>query len=139
MTDTQAAYLAGIVDGEGCIYVGKSGNNYMSAWVAICMTHKPTIEWIGEVTGCGMVIEHRTKQQGRRKAWLWRLMSQQAVPFLRELLPHLVTKKFQAEKYIALMQVVSENFGSNRPDSPAYPIREQLFKELRADKRIEFN
>jgi len=46
LAETDKAYLAGLIDGEGSIhaYLGKA--HIFNTKVAICNTHKPTIDWV---------------------------------------------------------------------------------------------
>ena len=45
LSETQKAYLAGIVDGEGCISFCKIGS-FLYLGVSVANTNKPLINWL---------------------------------------------------------------------------------------------
>src|ERR1700688_73828 len=88
MSDTDAAYLAGIIDGEGSIFVqrvktrnfikmSKSGYHYRSG-LQIRMTDRATVEWAKSVTGCGNVLNGKKPKGNRRPAFRWSVWSKQS-------------------------------------------------------------
>lgn len=89
-------YLAGLLDGEGCITL----NN--KCWrVQIAMTDECLIRWLGEIGG---TVRERSVTGRRRPCWRWLLMRQAEVAeFLSAMLPHLRVKREQAA--IALTEI----------------------------------
>ena len=83
------SYLAGIVDGEGCI------TQQNKSWrVQIAMTDKMLIEWIGTFGG---TVRKRKTTGNHLPIWRWLLMRQAEVAeFLYALLPYLKVKREQA-------------------------------------------
>ena len=60
MTEAEAAYIAGLFDGEGTItykkYKEKKRNGIYDCWrisMEIAMTDKSVLIWLTEVLGCG--------------------------------------------------------------------------------------
>lgn len=91
-----AAYLAGLIDGEGNI------GAYTSSWkskprpvVKINMTCKETIEFVAGVFG-GTVYSKKVPL-GNQPQWHWGATSNRAIIVLHTLLPHLRTKRALAE------------------------------------------
>jgi hypothetical protein len=84
MTEVEAAYIAGLFDGEGCIsykqYMRKRTNNKKAypTWqirLEMAMTDKSVLLWVREVLGVGTVGEKRYKTPyavGWKKQWRWR-------------------------------------------------------------------
>ena len=84
MTDTEAAYIAGLFDGEGCVsynqYMRKRPHNKKPypTWqikLEIAMTEKSILVWLCEVLGVGTVTEKKYKTKyalGWKKQWRWR-------------------------------------------------------------------
>ena len=110
MSETDAAYLAGLIDGEGSIFVqrvktynfikmSKSGYHYRSG-LQIRMTDRATVAWAKSVTGCGNVLDCKPPKGNRRPAFRWSLWSKQASTLLLILLPYLKLKKPNAENLI---------------------------------------
>lgn len=93
--DTDIAWLAGLVDGEGSVGVSsnKPGHGHKTS-IQLCMTHKPTIDRAMEVIaalGCrGQTYTYTEKDPTKhrdahlltvRRAWDIRLLAQQMVRF----------------------------------------------------------
>ena len=71
MTEVEAAYIAGLFDGEGCIsykqYMRKRSHNKKAypTWqirLEMAMTDKSVLLWVREVLGVGTVGEKRYKR-----------------------------------------------------------------------------
>jgi hypothetical protein len=102
----EAAYLAGIIDGEGYIGMsrtggrpshpgGKQGHAYLSPFLKIGMTHLPTLQLL-QATWGGNIRLHPKQQEHHKQAYLWQLSSQKAVNTLATVWPFLQTKRTQA-------------------------------------------
>jgi hypothetical protein len=93
MTPTEAAWLAGIIDGEGS--VSKKGNGYT---ITITMTCETTIRKIFELTG-GNFRERPVESRGgntkpwHKDAWNWWVSGDDADRVARAVEPYVVTKR----------------------------------------------
>ena len=102
MKKTDLAYIAGIIDGEGCIgiYKGKSGRKkkeYYHLQVVVRMTNEWIIRWL-YFAFPGSFSEHTyPKEINRLKIWTWQLTGEKALIFLELIYPYLKLKKQQAE------------------------------------------
>ena len=89
-------YLAGIVDGEGCVtvtYGTKAGHERIR--LTISNTDRNLIDWLTSRVG-GHIS--KTQSRGNRKpAYQWEVYGSVAFDLLTLLLPHLKLKKRQAE------------------------------------------
>ena len=100
-----AAYLAGILDGEGSIIQVKP-----HTWrVAIYQSDEPFILWVREVTGTGLAAKrpatsyagkNLVKQGVFKVGWHWQLYGHNAALFIRQLLPYLRIKRALAEEML---------------------------------------
>ena len=110
MTETEAAYIAGLFDGEGSIYFakrpekkkkhkGKGHRISISQRISmeITMTDESVIRWTHEVLGCGTVV--RKPRKGLRKdgtkylmQWKWRCTFRDAYYVCCLLWPYAHTK-----------------------------------------------
>ena len=110
ITNEQAAYIAGLFDGEGSIYFAKrpekkkkhKGDGYRTSIsqrisMEVTMTDKSVIKWIHEVLGVGTVVKKPRK--GLRKdgtkylmQWKWRCTFRDAFYVCCILWPHAHTK-----------------------------------------------
>lgn len=115
MIETEKAWLAGIIDGEGCISIskrnlgkaksGRLGFSYRLN-VMVRMTHKPTIEKIVSLVGLGKCDRHE-RDITRKDAFVWSLWTQQAFALLKEILPYMITKRNNAINAIEYVEYVN--------------------------------
>jgi hypothetical protein len=104
LRQTDAAYLAGLVDGEGSIMLYMR-RDVVALRLAVTNTYRPVLDWIAEITGVGKVHAQYPARpstlEGRmftRKAtWAWNCNAQAAETLLAQLRPHLRIKPAQAD------------------------------------------
>jgi len=107
----ERAYLAGLIDGEGCIAVSRTrtgasaksctrGFAYRSS-VSITMTDLQLLKWCQRVTGAGRVCRKKVDTSKHRPAWTWAAWSQEAAGILTSIEPLLRLKRRQARNLIA--------------------------------------
>lgn len=100
-----AMWLAGFVDGEGCIGFDKmsSKKDFHNPHITITNCHKPTIERIVDILSsfgirCWVVSPICRRKTGWKQDWSVVVRGlRRTKPFLELLLPHLFTKQKQAE------------------------------------------
>ena len=106
MTETEKAYLAGMIDGEGCITISCNKDRYFAMFVVLTGTHKTHIEYCANMTGLGSVQSvKRSAPWGDVTRWV--ISSTEAQEFLEAILPYLFLKKEQAEVAIKFQREVS--------------------------------
>ena len=105
-----AAYLAGLFDGEGSIYFkktrqkkhqrpGKPTHNVMVIRMEIAMTDKSVLEWVWETTGVG-AFGSKKVIEGYKPQWRWRAAHRDALKVCKELWPFAQTKLHKIEQII---------------------------------------
>lgn len=72
ITQINNAYLAGLVDGEGCLAVRTRAGGYTQVSVEICMTSKKVLDWVKENFG-GTVYRALEARENRRQPWHWKI------------------------------------------------------------------
>lgn len=116
MTVAQKAYIAGIIDGEGCIYLGqRSGSRYMKPGsyrgykgrVAVVMTSQKVIRWLHSVTGLGNVYFSKNKNKSHRDTWGWRCDVNDSVKLLNQISEFLVLKSEQCDLFLEISSIKS--------------------------------
>lgn len=101
LSETQKAYLAGLIDGEGCFgiaHIGKS-NTYVPK-IGIQMTDETVIMWVRDITNSSCRSSMRFDKESNknwRTQYLVRFSGKRAILLSKLLLPYLITKKKQAE------------------------------------------
>jgi hypothetical protein len=99
------AYVAGLIDGEGCIYVGRRKNAFWPQ-VDTGMTKKalPLLKSMQTEYG-GSLTLMRDATDRWEEAWTWALYGQRAAVALKRWIPYLRLKKDQAELAIKVSEI----------------------------------
>jgi hypothetical protein len=100
LSETEKAYIAGIVDGEGSIAISKSQTKkykyvYHILTISVSNTNKIVIDWLREKLG-GSVHSYRCKAH-RRDCFSWQTSAARAKKVLEQILPYLIIKKEASE------------------------------------------
>jgi len=100
ISDEQAAYLAGFLEGEGCFFVANP-RKQRNALVSVNQKSPEVLHYIQEITGVGH-IERRIRSPRPPSSWevggnpiyFWRTHKQkEVIPFIRRILPYLINKR----------------------------------------------
>lgn len=109
--DTDWAYAAGFVDGEGCIaitrsFVPRSGRYSYGVCVVVSNRDKPVLEWMQRLWG-GWVVTFGAGQGLARPSWNWRSPTGlSAKPFLSGLRPWLRIKGPQCDNALVMIELL---------------------------------
>jgi hypothetical protein len=124
-TDTGLAYLAGIIDGEGCICVCRIKNpkarNYShTIVVTISNTNEALMLWIGKIWGRPLRYEPG-RSSNRKPQWRADATGQAAVKIIEAILPYMIAKKPQAELALQLANVKKFTIGEGLSHNWLHP------------------
>ena len=105
--DTDWAYAAGFVDGEGCIAIVRTlrARFYYTVQVVVSNRDRGVLEWFRDNWG-GWIVSASGPGRGvkAQSAWNWRCPTgQSAKPFLEGIAEHLKVKKRQNENALAMI------------------------------------
>jgi len=90
LDDTEAAYAAGILDGEDSIQFARQRKlRWPSPIVSVCSTDRELLEWFRSRLG-GSIIQKRPRKPNHSTAYDWKLADRRAIEFLRIVRPFLV-------------------------------------------------
>lgn len=103
LTETERAYIAGIIDGEGSIFVAAVGPNRRKTVypiVTVAMTHRGVIDWLRDRLDCGTVKRHNHTARRRsphfKEQFRVQVFGKRAQLLCSTLLPFLIVKREQA-------------------------------------------
>jgi hypothetical protein len=102
LSATEAAYIAGIIDGEGSISMSYTGPRYGYRYgnyrlvLQVGNTKEPLIEYLHRITGVGNRWNREGQKQEHAKVWYWQVTNQKAAEVIGSCLPYLVIKVEQA-------------------------------------------
>jgi hypothetical protein len=109
LTPTEIAYIAGLVDGEGCITLTahnrKSGKNYITPHIQIVNTYKGVIDWLQGKLRFACARRIRSNRPNRVDIFSIDLKGRRIqIQFLEKVLPYLIIKRKQAEIQLAYLK-----------------------------------
>jgi hypothetical protein len=163
LTETDKAYLAGLIDGEGCITIGKQLRPDLTPTPAYAMrliiaqSDKDFLEHWHEIVGIGVLLRRSKESVGKHiqpkyrdnclEVYTWQLSSKEAAQLLREVLPYLVMKKRQAEIALHFQSTMDRSVhggsrtgahGGNRVPQAVIDIREKCYLAIKSRNQREY-
>lgn len=100
LKDTQIAYLAGLIDGEGSFGIMLAGKHRAHVPVlTLCMAHLETVTWVKDLVGVA-VAHKRRGGKTRREQWALRISGRKSIELCRRMIPFMITRKEQAEIFV---------------------------------------
>jgi len=136
-SDIEAAYIAGVIDSDGCIHFErarrKNGGFRYRIIVAVDMCDLPTMEHISKTTGGRLVTKRSLRGSLTKRPFIYRLTWRNgpAEDFLRRILPFLHNKKRQAELGIEFQNQVAKPLGV-KFTADDFTICERFYLEMKA-------
>lgn len=106
MSRMTPAYVAGLIDGEGCIAIYESKGRTFYHNVTVGMTAKalPILEQLKAKYGGNLTL-HRQATERWDAAHTWSVHGDAATPVLEEVMPHLVLKEEQARIALKVAEI----------------------------------
>jgi len=132
MLETDYAWLAGIIDGEGSLFVSKvvvplNRRGFMyRAQISVTNTNEPMIRRVKEIIGLGSVsyiAEHRGEWKDKYQYTAYGGAIRSILP---SVLPYLIAKRTLAEKVLELLTLYSQ--GTKNSD---FERVEKLYFEIK--------
>ena len=133
------AYIAGLVDGEGCVGIYSCGisrrvREHFTLQVKVSSTDHEILMWLRDVTGIGRLRSQRSRPRCK-PAWVWETKSRQATALLVSIHPWLRIKKPQADTAIEFAGTMTPRGTVHRIGEEVYAHREVLRRRLRMMNR----
>lgn len=142
----QIAYLAGIIDGEGSIYIGNFSCNprtkvpYYQTNIQVTNTDKELIDWLYAIFG-GLVSKRTARQHAensRKQAYIWTASGERVTHLCELILPFLICKKRQCEIMIRMRKTFTPSHceigrqGIKPHSAELVLLRQSLMDEMRS-------
>lgn len=130
LKSTDAAYVAGIIDGEGCVSIARSkightvsGYQYQPR-LSVTNTDLRMLKFIKAVTGLGTICE---RGGSKKRTWCWCSASQVTGKILKSVRKYLVIKRTRADYCIKLADIQKKNW--HRKGRKGLTQRERDYQE----------
>ena len=135
------AYLAGIIDGEGCVSIRKTfqygKHYYYKPMIEVGMTVKSPIQLLYDIFGGSAwyeVPKNGGKWQNQHK---WRVTGKGVLPVINAILPYLIVKKAQAILCIEYCKYIGKRYGQRY--TPEEKIIQNNARSILFDKMHSLN
>jgi hypothetical protein len=133
------AYAAGYIDGDGCIYLGKTIQKpklitvyeYSIQTVSV---KKPVLDHFKSIFGGHIRLKPFKKRH--KDAFCWTIKGNIAVQFAQQIFPYLIDKKYQCSLLIEFSQLITRNNFRTVEDSVVNK-RNDLIKSIRWERDME--
>jgi hypothetical protein len=133
LSDQTLAYLAALIDGEGCVTIRCNRNRgevrALQSYVEIANTRLDLLYWIREQTGVGSIFV-RTPKPSHKPVGHWVCSGPSVMPFLAAVRPWLRLKDVQADLVAAFQ--ATKGRGSARVSSELMARRLHFVTQIRA-------
>lgn len=109
MSETDLAYLAGLIDGEGCFQIHRKPGKYKDSFTGklVIGMSGPTIPTLHKRLKIGTVYFRKPQKEGWKGTYMWTLGKTELEPILPRLIPYLVGKQLQASTVLELFKTQS--------------------------------
>lgn len=132
-TQIQLAYLAGIIDGEGSIYIGnfssnpKTGTLHYQTNMEVTNTDESLIIWLTTNIGgrSSTYTAKQTPKNSRRKVYRWIVSGTLLTHLCEKLHPYLIIKIKQCEIMLK-MRATFNGTGAIKGKSGCQPVTEEI-------------
>lgn len=103
ISELDAAYIAGLIDGEGTITLSrKHRNEYRQLSVSISNTERVLLEYVLQTVGAGKITRKRISQSHHTPSYTYAIYNRQALHFLEQLQPYL--KGYKARRSALILR-----------------------------------
>lgn len=134
--DTEIAYLAGIIDGEGSIYIQRriTKAGYISYFprFQVVNTNQKVMEWIENTFGGNLYKKPRTKHNTKwRLCFEWFTTVEIMDQLLPLIIPYLIIKKEHALVMMQFRSTFNKRNGSRGVNSSVQDLRFEYMKQIK--------
>ena len=131
---TDAAWLAGIIEGEGSIRINSmTTRNYGALILAVTSTDCDMLDNIVAITGVGRIKHKGTPKGNRRESWVWTCASRQAASVLHGILPYCRVERCREKIIFGLAFQRQQTRDTTVNRGPTYRERQvSYFQQMKA-------
>lgn len=122
------SYIAGLVDGEGCITIGQRCRGNYQLVFRVAMYDKEPLELIEETFGGS--VDSSNRKDGKPQ-WCYTATGGKAADIITQLFPNLIVKKAEAAIAIAFQTGMTSYKGGHRVVPPEeITFREACYQQM---------
>lgn len=130
ISETELAYAAGIVDGEGSISLIRSRpTRFPAPQVSVCSTDRELLEWFKKRFG-GTIVHKRKRQEHHLDAYDWKLIDRNALRFLAMIRPYLTIERKIARADLLLDLYLDSTPRNGRYNAETLKRKQELIEKF---------
>lgn len=135
LLETDKAYLAGLIDGEGCITITKAKRPHSTPLpiyillIVISQKDKQLLDFWKAKTQLGSVFA--VKKSRNDGIYQWQIKSRQAETLLRAVYDFLILKKNQADLVFKFMKATHKRGYNKRSSSENVRFKEECYQSIK--------
>ena len=135
MTDLEKAWLAGFVDGEGCIglqCIKLHNKRYYGIRIQITQTSPGVLMHVAKITGVNRICKSKRLGPNQADAWRWDSDMSDSERILVDILPYLIRKREVADLALEFIGFWKKNRPPKKPRGKDQgPIDYSKFEEYK--------
>jgi len=89
LSPTDAAYLAGLMDGEGSIVAAMKREKRTTWRIQVSNTDFALLQWCMDAAGCGSIVHHKHNNHKWAESGWWQCYSWNARDIMMQILPYM--------------------------------------------------
>lgn len=137
LSETDKAYIAGIIDGDGCISIARSPQRhrphtkfpYYQLRIVVAMTDKKTIDFlVGKTHGYYLFIK---RKKPNKPVHLWQITTGVAENLLKQIKPYLITKAEHVKVALAFRKLKDARLRTCPLKQSNFNERTKLFQAMK--------
>lgn len=133
LSETEAAYIAGLIDGEGSISLSPQSAGFRCPHLSVSSNDRELLDWLLEKTGVGTTIIKKRAVGTHATQYQWAVKNRRAIAVLEQIEPYLriAKKRARTAHLIGGYEAVTPRNGYYTPEMRTLKEHyEQQFFEL---------
>ncbi len=135
MTDVQKAYLAAMIDGEGCFTISRSvakGRTRHVPKILVMNTSSDLLVFLQWISGgTGSVNGRQPKNKAWKMCWCWQIASRSAMELCAVIAPWLILKREQASLMLQFRTQAHGRRGIGPEDEAIRADQARIYEEMK--------
>lgn len=120
----EAAYLAGLIDGEGSVMLTNTAGTFRAPMVTISLNELGVLDWVKECVGGGCVIRKSKRQDHHADQFAYSIKNTRAVRLLEQVTPYM-----RVPKKLARARIIISDYERLTRKNGNYSASERAAKE----------
>lgn len=128
--ETDLAWAAGFIDGEGCIYIAES-RGYYKLVISVGNTNRESVDKLKTIFNCGTIIHKKSNpSKNQKEFYIYRSTGNDAYNIIQLIRDYTIIKRLQIDVGIKFQE--STIVGGNIPRDKIYhSFRKECYEQIK--------